>query len=72
MTVSSTSSTSMNSGDIEAQMNNMQTQEEDFQLWSMQLSNTQDMCKTEMSARQGESSTVDTACQSMQRGAHVS
>ena len=68
----SVSSTNMNSCDIQAQMNDMQKQEMNFQLWSMQLSNTQDMCKTVMSARQGESSTVDTACQNMQRGAHVS
>ncbi|MGN6666217.1 MAG: hypothetical protein ACTHKH_04485 [Trinickia sp.] len=65
-------STTINSADMQKQMEQFQLQEEQFQVESMKVSNTQDMCKTVMSARQGESSTVDTACQNLQRGAHVS
>ncbi|MGN6233166.1 MAG: hypothetical protein ACTHNZ_18640 [Trinickia sp.] len=65
-------SVSINSGDMQKEMEQFQLQEEQFQVESMKVSNTQDMCKTVMSSRQGESSTIDTACQNLQRGAHVS
>ena len=65
-------SNSMNAGDMQKQMLDMQKMEMNFKLWSMQNSNVQDECKTVMSARQGESSAVDTACQTMQRGVRTS
>lgn len=58
--------------DVNGTFSEMQKQEQDFQIQSLKFSTFQDGNKAAMSAVQGKSSTVDTMCQTLRQGAHVS
>jgi metal-responsive CopG/Arc/MetJ family transcriptional regulator len=58
--------------DVNNTFSEMQKQEQDFQIKSLEFSTFQDGNKAAMSAVQGKSSTVDTMCQTLRQGAHIS
>jgi hypothetical protein len=57
---------------VDSTFSDMQKQEQDFQIKSLEFSTFQDGNKAAMSAVQGKSSTVDTMCQTLRQGAHIS
>jgi hypothetical protein len=59
-------------GSVDSTFSDMQKQEQDFQMKSLEFSTFQDGNKAAMSAVQGKSSTVDTMCQTLRQGAHIS
>lgn len=58
--------------DVNSTFDQMQQQEQDFQMKSLEFSTFQDGNKAAMSAVQGKSGTVDTMCQTLRTGAHIS